>query len=240
VCTLTVYLSDATRLVTMNRDELRSRAPEVAPQDWGGWLGPRDGERGGTWFGLNHRGAVACLLNDYPDTDEPEPALPPPSTGPSRGELIPRLLQGTRLEELDLTPFPPFMLLFLDGEPRLARWSGRLTWEPIAPGWNLWSSSGWRSAAVQRWRAERFQRWQAEGPADVLAFHTLQDPDMRGWSPLADRPLSATRSITQVRLNAGQARLRYWPGPAWPPHQPAAEVTLSLEGGPHPSAKPVA
>lgn len=237
MCTLTVYLSEQTQLVTMNRDELRSRAPEQAPHDWGGWIGPRDGERGGTWFGLNRRGLVACLLNDYPDTDDPEPAHPPPREGPSRGELIPRLLQGERLEDLDLSPFPPFLLLLLNETPRLARWGTELSWEPVRPGWNLWSSSGWRSAAVQRWRAERFADWQEDGQ-DVLTFHTLQDPARPAWSPLADRPLSATRSLTQARLEGAQAYLRYWRAPDWPPQKPAAELALPLEGGAHPAAKP--
>ncbi len=212
----------------MNRDELRSRAPELGPQDHGTWLGPRDGERGGTWFGLNRRGAVACLLNDYPETDDPEPALPPPRDGPSRGELIPRLLQAggpmrQQLETLDLTPFPPFMLLLLEEEPWFVRWGTRLQWEPVKPGWSLWSSSGWRNQTVQRSREERFADWTG---GDVLAFHTLPDT-------LVDRTLSATRSITQVLLRKAQEKavLRYWPAPNWPPHPPATELTLPREGG---------
>ena len=82
MCTLTVS-RDAERLrVTMNRDEARSRAEEHPPTRTaeGGSppiLCPRDGQRGGTWIGVNGAGLVGCLLNLY---EAENPDAPPART----------------------------------------------------------------------------------------------------------------------------------------------------------------
>ena len=117
-----------------------------------------------------------------------------------------------------------------------------LTWTPVEQGWSLWSSSGWRSLAVQRWREEQFERWQAEDcpyVQGVPGFHVLSVRGEENRSPLASRALSGTRSITQVCFDERHAGLRYWPGPDWPPREPATELTLPLEGGSQARAKPV-
>ena len=247
MCTLTVQRGENALLVTMNRDELMSRAPELPPRDHGTWLGPQDGERLGTWCGVNRQGVVGCLLNDYPETDD-EPALPPPRSGPSRGDLIPQLLTQpdpasvrAALQALDLSAYPAFMLFI--GHPDggwMAVWRDRLRFTPLPEGWSMWTSSGWRSRSVGHWRKDRFQAWLArqELTAGVPAFNLLSVPGEEWSSPLAARGVSGTRSVTQVAVADGNICLRYWPGPHWPPAKPASEVSLPVEGGPHTAAKP--
>jgi uncharacterized protein with NRDE domain len=95
MCTVTVLRSPERLLLTMNRDERRTRGEELAPRKAGGgsspaWIGPADGAKGGTWFGANDRGIMACLLNATAGTParprrsaEPRRHHPPPAGEPS-------------------------------------------------------------------------------------------------------------------------------------------------------------
>ncbi len=66
MCTVTVNQDDAGFLVTMNRDEARSRGSEVSPKhhqpaNTPDWLAPLDSDTGGTWMGVNEFGTVDFL-----------------------------------------------------------------------------------------------------------------------------------------------------------------------------------
>ena len=83
-----------------NRDELHTRAPELAPRelrtaDGIAWLAPTDPDSGGTWLAVNQFGVTAALLNDY-DT-----GWTPPSgrARESRGRLVPATMSATRAAE---------------------------------------------------------------------------------------------------------------------------------------------
>ena len=59
-----------------NRDELHSRSPEVAPQEFdtaqgGVWLAPLDPDSRGTWLMTNQYGVTVVLLNDYASSWSP-------------------------------------------------------------------------------------------------------------------------------------------------------------------------
>lgn len=215
MCTLTLRLERDSLLVTMNRDELRSRAPELPPGLQDGWGGPRDGEKLGTWFGVSPAGTVACLLNAY-RADEP---LRPVPGAPSRGEIVPALLRagGSFPEPLDLSPYPSFTLLVASpGRAEVFRWwqGVGMTTERLHTGWHTLNSSAWPGA--QAWREELFGAWVEAGcdfAGELPSYHLVQVPGREHISPLMTRPEAGTRSITQARVTPRGSLLQYW---SWP------------------------
>ena len=251
MCTVTVFRGPDRVLVTMNRDERRSRAGEIAPREAGGdgrpaWVGPADGAKGGTWFGANDRGVTACLLNAYSTGDL---ALLGRDDLPSRGGIIPRLLeqepeQGRAWlrDGLDPAPFPSFTLVVVTpgwGEAHSWRLDRGVTVSSVPDGWSMVTSSLWRSREVVAWRHERFEEWRRDGAAEIAgvpAFNLLEVTGLREWSPLMTRPVSITRSLTQAELRAGSRRItmRYWRregSSPISPGKPTAVTELELAGG---------
>jgi len=248
MCTVTVLRGADRRLVTMNRDERRRRAEELAPRPAGGggrpaWIGPADGAKRGTWFGANDCGVVACLLNAYAAGDF---ALLGRDDLPSRGGIIPRLLEQTPEQArawlrsgFDPSPFPSFSLVVVApgwGEAYSWRLDHGIAVSAIPEGWSMVSSSLWRSGEVVAWRQARFDEWLREGAPEiegVPAFNLLEAPDRREWSPMMTRPVSITRSLTQAELRTGLNRLtmRYWRRDgesAISPSEPTAVTELEL------------
>jgi hypothetical protein len=227
MCTVTVYRGPERLLVTMNRDERRTRADELPPKVAGAggaaaWIGPTDSEKGGTWFGANDRGVVACLLNAYAPEDL---ALLGRDDIPSRGRIIPRLLarephdlRPWLAEGLDPTPYPSFTLVVATahwGQAYCWRLGSGVSTSDIDPGWTMITSSLWRTDDVLAWRQRAFDSWRAAGAAEVAgvpAFNLLEQPDRRPWSPMMTRPISITRSVTQAELQPGRCwlEIRYW------------------------------
>lgn len=228
MCTVTVLRDPRRVLVTMNRDERWSRAPECPPTPrvtaaGVRWIGPADGERGGTWIGVSELGVAACLLNGYAPEDL---ELLGRDDVPSRGEIIPALLdqppgEAVRWLEggLDPAPYPSFTVLALTSVAGV-----ELSWRrprtvrrrALPDGWSVASSSFWRTSEVLGWRRDRFRAWLDDGATEVAgvpSFNLLEAPGLREWSPLMTRALSATRSVSQVDLRPeeGAAELRWWP-----------------------------
>lgn len=231
MCTVTVHRDAETLMVTMNRDEARTRAPERPPAIFGQenfpgkWMAPIDGEAGGTWIGVNAHGVAACLLNAYlPGQMLARPKVP--STF-SRGTIVPAVLaQGDgehvrkwMTEKFDPSPYDSFQLVvvWLEGGVRWI-WSGSeyLKRLPCQDEWTLVSSSLWKSDAVLAWRRKAFEQWRNAGSkrrGHLPTFHLLQAEGKEEWSPMIDREWSCTRSITQVHVDGRTRRsvLRYWP-----------------------------
>ena len=248
MCTVTLYRSTDRLLVTMNRDERRNRSEELPPRRAGGqgearWIGPADGETGGSWFGAIDRGMVACLLNAYAPGDL---ELVSSGDAPSRGGIIPELLVRTPekathwlTSDLDPTVFPSFTLLLATIQSvdvyswRLDTGVARTTLEG---GWTMVTSSWWRAADVVRWRRERFAKWCDDGARmehGVPAFNLLEVVDRREWSPMMTRSFSITRSLSQAELAPGRpdVHVRYWRRDdehPIEPVRPTAAATLRL------------
>lgn len=247
MCTVSVFRSDTEIIATMNRDEAFARAPERRPEVRAGvsgadWLAPLDGEKGGTWMGVNAFGVAACLLNAY----QPGESLLPDVSGThrTRGEIIPALLSAGDADAaqrwvdaaLDPLPYPSFTLLLITPAETLTyEWLGRATLRAttLTVPWALRSSSGWDSADVIRWREEHFAKWVDSGAPyldSLPAFHLLQEPGHAERSPLMRREWSGTRSITQARvdLDRGRAELLYWSEPTPESRIPSAHASLGL------------
>jgi hypothetical protein len=246
MCTVTVFRSPDTFTVTMNRDEAYVRAPERKPElrayEGVCWVAPFDGEKGGTWMGVNTAGVAACLLNAY----RPGESLLPDASGTrrTRGEIIPGLLSAGSGKSarhwietaLDPAQYPSFTLLVIsDCDAICYEWlgNGSLQRSALASPWSVRSSSGWDSNDVIRWREDRFAQWLGDGGPHTGAlpsFHLLQEAGHAERSPLMRREWSATRSITQARVLTapGRVELRYWPAPTTATIEPAAQVSLRL------------
>ena len=230
----------------MNRDEALTRGPEVPPKRHvdGGvvWLAPHDSDRGGTWMGVNQFGVAACLLNAYrPDEDlRPDPNNPLPS----RGEIVPNVLRrgsaesvGAFLEsEFDPSRFPSFTLLVatLD-HANSYEWfrDGGWTIRELPTPWHMQTSSGWDTTDVTAWRSGRFKAWLDGGSPMVESaptFHFLLEPGAEERSPLMKRSWSATRSVTQVSVDAESRDvvMRYWADPSPGGGSPSAVCEMEL------------
>ena len=105
------------------------------------------------------------------------------------------------------------------------------------------TSSFWRTDDVLRWRRDRFEAWRDAGatrPDGVPAFNLLEEPGRREWSPFMTRPISATRSLTDARvdLDAVRATLRWWPrvgDRVIDPSRPQGVLELPLTTAVHPT-----
>jgi len=232
MCTLTVFRDQGRLLVTMNRDEARFRGPEEPPRlhdaaeaHGPAWLGPIDSDSGGTWMGVNDRGCVACLLNRYAPEDASLARLLPGRR--SRGDIIPAVLgrqdEAAALsyirDNLEPADFGSFTLVLITPTSTQAfEWAhgGGLAEYALASPWDMVTSSALDTAEVLTWRRERFDEWLGNGaPFKSLmpSIHLDRPAGKEGWAALMDRPISATRSITQVQLclDEGRATMRYWP-----------------------------
>lgn len=229
MCTVTLHRTDASLRVTMNRDEARSRGPEIPPrfhEEASGtvWIAPRDSDHGGTWFAVNNYGLVAALLNRYQD-DDPATRSEEPL---SRGDIIPMLMTATSARtaqamlesgEPSLAKYPPFTLVIAAPDA-----SVRVDWRglpppvtaPIGHPWHLVTSSFFEPESVLPWRQETFDAWIQSGAGTTRGlptFHLHQPPGEETRAPMMSRDISCTRSIVQasVDLRSGQGTLRYTP-----------------------------
>ncbi len=229
MCTVTLSLNADELILTMNRDEQRSRGPEFPPalQPDGSFY-PVDSATGGTWIGVNQPGVAACLLNNYRAAEKMQKPQQPLS---SRGLIIPEVLAHGEAEAclkflataFNPTQYSPFNIILATNQGAF-----EASWDAVSPfilkplntadGMIMRTTSSWNSEAVCAWRAERFAEWKAESNAvnhRVLDFHRLQQPSKKQWSPLMSRTETSTRSITQMLLSFrnSQAELTYWPQP---------------------------
>ena len=195
-------------IVAANRDEYHDRPAEPL----GGWPPPqemlagRDLRAGGTWLGVDRRRRFGVITN-FRDLQRP------PSTGPSRGELIPRFMgqgapAGEYLSSLEpkAVDYGGFNLLLADGR---SLWYGSNRVTPFArelsPG--VYGLSNERLDTpwpkLLRVRAG-FEAWLREGAArdaePAALFALLRDsrpaadaegPPLTGLSPQWARTLSA-------------------------------------------------
>lgn len=236
MCTITVFRSSETLLVTMNRDEKRERAAEMAPRHHlsmsGGsrWLGPVDGQSGGSWIGVNAAGVVGCLMNRYPRHGESGVCDGKLRTiYQSRGSVLRELLpQGAAADihsyldsHFNAGVYPPFSLLLASLQGcQVYHWDGRgdLERQDLGERWNCLSSSSWNAEEVLPWRRGLFGQWlRAGAPFEgrLPEYHVRRMRTFEAWSPFMERVDATTRSITQVRIeeDAPFAHLAYWGNP---------------------------
>ena len=217
MCTVSIFAQHDDVLITMNRDEQRTRFEAPAPHVSEHHFYPIDSASGGTWCGLHRNGSVFTLLNRYESQDQ--------HTGTdSRGQIIPELLELTHYTSFFTTPnlyrFSPFDLLIIsDGELRHFSWNGeRLTQSVSAlkSGPFFFTSSSERTEHVISYRHAIFNTFHNDIPAPnanevLLKLHRVRDTEHPRDGILVDRPLVHTKSICQIIISSDAASIRYWP-----------------------------
>ena len=226
MCTVTWWREPGRYEVFFNRDELKSRRPELPPsprtRNGVRLLSPEDSDSAGTWIGVNAFGVTLAILNHQPD----EPYAPPEHRK-SRGQLLLSLTDcqspaevGSRLNRhsVDLCPYPPFFILALalGAPPSLWEWQGRqpvftedatarlpLTTSSFSPKEVI-------AARVRLFRA-RFPNPAEIRPADLLAYHRQYDPERGAQSVCMERPDARTLSFSHIRVDTTKIEFDYAP-----------------------------
>ena len=224
MCTLTVYSGKKRCVVTMNRDELRTRkeAGVLHSKSSNGvrLFYPVDLVSGGTWFGVNNKGVTLALLNRYQAPQKENPK--------SRGDIIPgALAQGGRLavkswlQQLPYADYNPFDLFLISKKQVMHfAWDAeQYVSESIDfKHWFMVTSSSLMTEEVIAYRQNLFKAWSSEMGKKLAAseeilrgFHLIQFEGMETHSVLMEREKSHTRSVIQADLDGEKMQLKYIP-----------------------------
>ncbi|MEM9801884.1 MAG: NRDE family protein [Planctomycetota bacterium] len=225
-----------------NRDELRTRGPEVPPREAEAgsgvrYLSPADSDAGGTWIAVNEHGVTVALLNGYRETRGPTPP-----EWRSRGLLVRDLADLTsaeaawgRLAPRDLAPYRPSVVAVVDpsGRALLARWDGLdLAIDPVAERQLPIVSSSYEQDEVQRSRRALYDdlvgRSESPPPPERLERYQshvgVDGPS--AFTPSMSRPDAATRSQCLVEVTPSSVSIAYAAGA---PHETQREPPVTLD-----------
>ncbi|NDK38059.1 NRDE family protein [Pseudoxanthomonas gei] len=187
-------------LMAGNRDELHAR-PTAPLAEWrlpAGVKAGRDLRSGGTWVGADARGRCAVVTN----VRDPLAA----STGPSRGQLPVRFLQGgrdalatTTALASDAAGYAPFNLLLVDADA--CAYLGnhpRLEQHAIAPGIHGMSNGGFDVAWPKTRRlCGALEKWIDSGEEDLAPL----------WNALADERIAEDSALPDTGVGIELERL---------------------------------
>jgi hypothetical protein len=242
MCTVTVVrVGDLLRVVS-NRDEMRSRPPAHAPRIVRAGaqhaLMPHDPQGGGTWIAVNSSGLVFVLLNLYD-----EPASGRSASSPSRGLIIPSLVDceslseiAKRVDVLGEPGFAPCRLIVADDRAQLEiairRDSIRATGDRRDRAL-MFASSDLGDVVVDGPRRILFEQMMT---GDLVtqqdAFHAHRWRDRPAVSVHMSRPYACTVSTTTVEVTRRAVRMVYQPAHC----DAGTAVGLVLDREPHVSA----
>ena len=221
MCTVTAHKTNTGWLVTMNRDELRTRPSAYPPKIWenADLLAPVDAEAGGTWIGVRRDGIWACLLNGYMAHT---PASP--STPQTRGRLIPAILSNpspqSALENIDLSQTNSFRLWVGHNDGITEYFWNLETLERkdfSGESWYFASSSSLKQSEVIAHRRQLFENWQQAGAPtagnSIPLFHIEVTDGNKEWAVNMSRDYSHTKSITQISADGTNISMRHWDAP---------------------------
>lgn len=224
VCTLTIYSGKKRCVVTMNRDELRTRKESGLLHSTSNGdvrlFYPVDMLSGGSWFGVNNKGVTLALLNRYHAPETPRAI--------SRGDIIPRALeQGgfgavkSWLNELPYSDYNPFDI-FLVSKKQVVHffWDGEEYSSEILSfkHWYMFTSSAMVTEEVIAYRKNLFTAWASEmgkkliDASEILrGYHLIQFEGLETHSVLMEREKSHTKSVAQVDIDGRNMTLHYIP-----------------------------
>jgi uncharacterized protein with NRDE domain len=181
MCTVTFIPLEKAVIITHNRDEKITRLPSDLPQEKNHfgkklWY-PQDTDKNGTWFSVDKRGRVACILNGAFEKHESKPPY-----RKSRGLVVLDTFKEDTFQDwlntYDLTDIEPFtLILFEDSETLFElRWDGEkkhIKTLPVNIN-HIWSSSTLYSPASKEKRKNWLKTWLNENPItanSLLDFH---------------------------------------------------------------------
>lgn len=220
MCTLTIHRGSDRFLVTMNRDEKRSRISEKSPFFWKdkNIFAPQDTQGGGTWAAINNHGVVACLLNGYSAKDADL------DVQTSRGSIVPYVLGSldpfAAAEKIKAQDYASFILYIIDDEKAYEHaWDGKTfnVYELKNTDWLFFTSSSYLQDEVKENRSEVFRGWEGRGASMVGVLpdiHILKNHEDKAFNTLMSRDDACTKSITQFEVGGAQQKIaRYWGQP---------------------------
>jgi Transport and Golgi organisation 2 len=233
VCTLSWLISATGLELFFNRDERRTRGPELPPivaeSGAGPFVAPRDSDQGGSWIGVNARGLAVALLNGYRAADLDK------ELATSRGNLVLDAMAShdpaevaARLRARDLSQYRSFVLAaFQPGAPPLVA-----TWDRVALAvdsnaenrWPIVSSSVAGDDVTQKRRAV-FLGLPRRDAATLAGAHASHENGPSAYSVCMHRDDGETRSFTRVSVDEATVRLA-WSASA--PCRAVAPVVVEL------------
>lgn len=226
MCTVSAIANESMVLVTMNRDERRSRLEgDMVQEDHLSY--PTDQQSSGTWCGVNTHGVIFCLLNRYDAPIDNSPDII------SRGTLIPQALEyksaesaSTFISTLNHTKYNGFKLLILSGEGGMWHdWDRRQysVSEVDDPNAVFASSSSLQPDVIPSRREARYRRWQRDqasggfpnsysaSAGSIPPIHLLDSDVPPNESIFMVRRDTHTKSICQLGVTRFNVTLDYWP-----------------------------
>ncbi|HEY0676810.1 MAG TPA: NRDE family protein [Chitinophagaceae bacterium] len=220
MCTVTFIPSKEHIILTSNRDEKHWRAPAHAPASHafttGNILFPKDGDAGGTWFGVHENGNVVIFLNGGFVKHQPAPPY-----RRSRGLILLDLLDTaspyTIFHSLDLSGIEPFTAVIWDDSQLFeCRWDGAHKHYKLMDSSrpHIWSSATLYDDEVVAKRKQWFENWLTEHPApgqeEILHFHQFTGDGDSHNDLLMNRDGKVfTVSVTSVAIQSDRASLQY-------------------------------
>ncbi len=218
MCTLSVFANSGSTIITMNRDEQRTREEVENIFITDTYCFPVDAPSQGTWVGMNRFGLVFALLNRYQDKHSGEGQQ-------SRGKIIPSFLSSAdlqeaqeRLDAFEAENYNPFDLLMINLNYIIhAAWDGQ---QLLAHKHSLdtpffISSSSERAFEILKYRRNLFTGFLNQflpQEHDILSnLHLNRELGQESASIFMAREKAHTKSITQILLKPNQSDIFYWP-----------------------------
>lgn len=220
MCTLSWWLNGAERGVLFNRDEKRARSYGQPPKKVElsadrSALMPYDPDGGGTWIGVNDRGLMVAILNNYPHYQSVEAGKR------SRGLLVTDLLKAVDdvegvdayVRSVELWRYRGFVIFAFgsSGEPIALRWDG-VQLESLAVS-GATALPVLVTSSVRREDCERFRGGQfaacPRNPEALRQLHEYYHAPEPALGPLMSREDAGTDSIIEIRLQTRHAEMKY-------------------------------
>lgn len=228
MCTITFYPVSADHyFLSMNRDEARTRShadpPQTGLSGMTRYIHPIDGDKGGTWIGVNQYGISLSIMNwhsaQQPDGNNNEFI--------SRGWIIPNLMDSVdlgdcdrQLHQLSLAKTKPFRMLAVQPSPlRIVEWlwdMNELRMKKQPTKRSIWTSSGWKPHHVHNTRKRIFENfWKHHDEVSIDNIEVLHATQLPAPGPLAismSHPKAMSVSNTIVEVSPEKAVMHYLDG----------------------------
>lgn len=217
MCTLSWKWSKEAFHLFFNRDESKDRPEAIEPTIFTldenlKCLAAKDLQGGGTWLGVNSKGLIVAIVNDYQSKTIPEK-----EKARSRGLLVLDTLKNRdlndceqALDNIDVSCYPGFLLHIFslyEGGFQLA-WNGdKLVKSNLKEVSQPISSSSKFPLEAKGYRESLFKnRFSKLEQRDFHDFHDKQEPALSPWMVRED---AYTHSYTEIELSKTKATLQY-------------------------------
>jgi len=217
MCTLSWKWSNEAFHLFFNRDESKDRPEAIEPTIFTldenlKCLAAKDPQGGGTWLGVNSKGLIVAIVNDYQSS-----YLPGEEKLRSRGLLVLDTLKNKDLQycedflrKTDFSCYPGFLLhIFnLDEGGIQVAWNGeKLVRSNLKDVTQPISSSSMFPKEARAYRENLFS--DSFSKLEQQKFHRYHDEQNPALSPWMKREDAHSHSYTEIELSKTQVSLQY-------------------------------